>query len=184
MVASQELPAGAGQAGGTLAPGRYFAVAMYRGDGGRWICPGYAEDKDRPAGAVSRICYGEESPLLPGDADCSLRRSGKTGARLLTDIAKGKRPPPKAREPSTAAVFVVCAEPLLRCYRLVGRRVAAAHAIEVPVHRCGVDRRRRARAGGHSGDDAMVLARVEVIDQLALCSSERLHCIVVVAGMQ
>ena len=56
---------GRGQAGGTLAPGRYFAVAMYRGEGGRWICPGYAEDKDRPTGAVSRICYDEESPGCP-----------------------------------------------------------------------------------------------------------------------
>src|SRR5579864_5018051 len=65
IVASQELPAGAGQAGGPLAAGRYFAVAMYRGGGGRWICPGYAEDKDRPAGAVSHICYDEESPGCP-----------------------------------------------------------------------------------------------------------------------
>jgi hypothetical protein len=62
IVASHELAAGDGSAGGTLAPGRYFAVAMYRGGGGRWICPGYAEDRDRPAGAVSRICYGEDSP--------------------------------------------------------------------------------------------------------------------------
>jgi hypothetical protein len=62
VVASQELSAGAGQVSGTLAPGRYFAVAMYRGGNGHWICPGYAEDKDRPAGAVSRICYDEESP--------------------------------------------------------------------------------------------------------------------------
>ena len=62
VVNSQELPASAGRASGTLAPGRYFAVAMYKSAGGRWICPGYAEDKDRPAGAVSRICYDEESP--------------------------------------------------------------------------------------------------------------------------
>jgi len=65
VVASQELPANAGQASGTLAPGRYFAVAMYRGEGGHWICPGYAEDKDRPAGAVSRVCYDEDSPGCP-----------------------------------------------------------------------------------------------------------------------
>ncbi len=65
VVASQELPASAGRAGGTLAPGRYFAVAMYRGGGGRWICPGYAEDRERPAGAVSRICYDEDSPGCP-----------------------------------------------------------------------------------------------------------------------
>ena len=65
VVVSHELPAGAGQVSGTLAPGRYFAVAMYRGDGGRWICPGYAEDRERPAGAVSRICYDEDSPGCP-----------------------------------------------------------------------------------------------------------------------
>lgn len=65
VVASHELPAGSGQAAGTLAPGRYFAVAMYRGEGGHWICPGYAEDKDWPTGAVSRICYGEDSPGCP-----------------------------------------------------------------------------------------------------------------------
>jgi len=65
VVASQELPANAGEASGTLAPGRYFAVAMYRSGGGRWICPGYAEDKDRPTGAVSRICYDEDSPGCP-----------------------------------------------------------------------------------------------------------------------
>jgi hypothetical protein len=65
IVASQELPAGAGQASGTLTAGRYFAVAMYRGGGGRWICPGYAQDKDRPAGALSRICYGEEASSCP-----------------------------------------------------------------------------------------------------------------------
>ncbi len=65
IVASQELPAGAGQASGALAPGRYFAVAMYRGGGGHWICPGYAQEKDRPAGAVSRICYGEDRSSCP-----------------------------------------------------------------------------------------------------------------------
>jgi hypothetical protein len=56
---------GAGQASGTLVAGRYFAVAMYRGGGGHWICPGYAQDKDRPAGALSRICYGEEASSCP-----------------------------------------------------------------------------------------------------------------------
>ncbi len=65
IVASQELAAGAGPASGAPAPGRYFAAAMYRGEGGRWICPGYAEDRDRPAGAVSRICYDEDSPGCP-----------------------------------------------------------------------------------------------------------------------
>jgi hypothetical protein len=65
IVASQELPAGGGQASGALAAGRYFAVAMHRGGGGHWICPGYAQDKDRPAGALNRICYGEEASSCP-----------------------------------------------------------------------------------------------------------------------
>jgi hypothetical protein len=65
VIASHELAARDGHASGTLAPGRYFAVAMYRGGGGRWICPGYAEDRDRPPDAVSRICYDEDSPGCP-----------------------------------------------------------------------------------------------------------------------
>jgi hypothetical protein len=67
VVASHELSARNGQASGTLAPGRYFAVAMYRGGGGHWICPGYVKDSDRPPGAVSRICYGEDSAGCPVD---------------------------------------------------------------------------------------------------------------------
>jgi hypothetical protein len=67
VVASHELSARTGEASGTLAPGRYFAVAMYRSGGGHWICPGYVKDSDRPPGAVSRICYGEDSAGCPVD---------------------------------------------------------------------------------------------------------------------
>jgi len=80
VVASQELPASAGQAGGTLAPGRYFAVAMYRSGGGHWICPGYVKDSDRPTGAVSRICYGEDSPGCP--VALTVLRAAPAGAAL------------------------------------------------------------------------------------------------------
>jgi hypothetical protein len=51
-----------GTASGVLESGRYFAVAMYR-QGGNWICPGYAQDRERPpAGELNNICYGEDGP--------------------------------------------------------------------------------------------------------------------------
>jgi hypothetical protein len=47
---------------GNLAPGRYFAVALYR-QGGHWICPDYThDDRDPKLGEVSNLCYGEGGP--------------------------------------------------------------------------------------------------------------------------
>jgi hypothetical protein len=44
---------------GTLEPGQWYAVALYR-SGGRWICAGYAGESDEPApGVVSDLCYSE-----------------------------------------------------------------------------------------------------------------------------
>ncbi|HYL57247.1 MAG TPA: hypothetical protein VEU51_00150, partial [Candidatus Acidoferrales bacterium] len=41
----------------------YFAVALYRGAAGHWICPEYAHDDRTPqSGAVSNLCYGAEGP--------------------------------------------------------------------------------------------------------------------------
>jgi hypothetical protein len=49
-------------ASGNLAPGRYFAVALYR-EGGHWICPDYThDDRDPKLGEVSNLCYGEDGP--------------------------------------------------------------------------------------------------------------------------
>jgi hypothetical protein len=45
---------------GTLEPGQWYAVALYRA-GGHWICPGNAGESDEPAtGVVSDLCYGRD----------------------------------------------------------------------------------------------------------------------------
>jgi hypothetical protein len=62
IVNSRAL-AGGDPVGGSLAAGRYFAVALYRGAGGHWICPGYTNDDRNPKlGEVSNLCYGEDGP--------------------------------------------------------------------------------------------------------------------------
>ena len=91
VVNSQELPASAGRASGTLAPGRYFAVAMYKSGGGRWICPGYAEDKDRPARRgqshllrrrVARLRRGADCPFCRAcGRTCTLNKGRQSGWR-------------------------------------------------------------------------------------------------------
>ncbi len=44
---------------GTLEPGQWYAVALYR-SGSRWICAGYAGESDEPSpGAVRDLCYSE-----------------------------------------------------------------------------------------------------------------------------
>jgi hypothetical protein len=61
IVASQDVPADIKDVDGNLAPGQYFAVAMYRGAEGRWICPDYTRQKDRPpSGSVGEICFGDD----------------------------------------------------------------------------------------------------------------------------
>jgi hypothetical protein len=54
-----------GRVEGTLEPGQWYAVALYR-SGGHWICPGNAGESDRPApGLVRDLCYGEEAGSCP-----------------------------------------------------------------------------------------------------------------------
>jgi hypothetical protein len=63
IVNSRELSAGGDSMTGRLEAGRYFAVALYRGAAGHWICPDYAHDDRTPtSGAVSNLCYGAEGP--------------------------------------------------------------------------------------------------------------------------
>jgi hypothetical protein len=57
----------AGQAEGTLEPGQWYAVALYRSSG-HWICPGNAGESNEPAsGVVSTLCYGRD------EGDCSVK---------------------------------------------------------------------------------------------------------------
>jgi hypothetical protein len=45
---------------GTLEPGQWYAVALYR-SGSHWICPGNAAENDEPGpGVVSDLCYGRD----------------------------------------------------------------------------------------------------------------------------
>ncbi|MGB8413529.1 MAG: hypothetical protein WCE23_11975 [Candidatus Binatus sp.] len=63
IVNSRVLSSRGDPAAGSLAAGRYFAVALYRGSGGHWICPGYThDDRDSKLGELSNLCYGEDGP--------------------------------------------------------------------------------------------------------------------------
>jgi hypothetical protein len=45
---------------GNLAPGQWYAVALYRA-GGHWICPANARESElRSPGVVSSVCFGQE----------------------------------------------------------------------------------------------------------------------------
>ncbi len=61
VVESHEVPSDKDDVDGKLPSGQYFAVAMYHGPDGRWICPGYMRQSDRPpSGAVSQVCFGDD----------------------------------------------------------------------------------------------------------------------------
>ncbi len=63
VVNSREVPARGEVVNGRLEAGRYFAVALYRGADGHWICPDYTHDNRNPnLGEVSNLCYGEDGP--------------------------------------------------------------------------------------------------------------------------
>ncbi len=63
IVNSREIGSRGDPVTGSLAAGRYFAVALYRGNGSHWICPDYTHDDRNPKlGEVSNLCYGEDGP--------------------------------------------------------------------------------------------------------------------------
>ncbi|HYR79484.1 MAG TPA: hypothetical protein VEO55_05725 [Candidatus Dormibacteraeota bacterium] len=63
IVKSQEIGSRGDPRTGSLNAGRYFAVALYRGNGSHWICPDYTHDNRNPSlGEVSNLCYGEDGP--------------------------------------------------------------------------------------------------------------------------
>lgn len=54
-----------GDVSGSLEPGQWYAVALYRSRG-HWICPGNAREDDEPApGVVSSLCFGEDPGSCP-----------------------------------------------------------------------------------------------------------------------
>ena len=63
IVKSDEIGSRGDPQTGSLNAGRYFAVALYRGNGSHWICPDYTHDNRNPSlGEVSNLCYGEDGP--------------------------------------------------------------------------------------------------------------------------
>jgi len=63
IVNSREIGSRGDSETGSLNAGRYFAVALYRGNGSHWICPDYTHDNRNPSlGEVSNLCYGEDGP--------------------------------------------------------------------------------------------------------------------------
>jgi len=62
VISTDELSS---HASGTLAPGQWYAVALYR-EGSHWICPGNAGESDKQdADVVSSLCYGEDEGSCP-----------------------------------------------------------------------------------------------------------------------
>ena len=62
IVNSREVGTRGDPVAGSLAAGRYFAVALHR-QGGHWICPEYTHDDRNPRlGEISNLCYGDDGP--------------------------------------------------------------------------------------------------------------------------
>ena len=63
IVNSRDLNARGEAVTGRLEAGRYFAVALYRGASGVWVCPSYThEDRNTKLGELSSLCYGQDGP--------------------------------------------------------------------------------------------------------------------------
>jgi hypothetical protein len=62
ISSSADIEKGRAQATGQLGAGRFFAVALYMGPEGHWVCPRWAENDDshRMPGVVTEVCYSDE----------------------------------------------------------------------------------------------------------------------------
>jgi hypothetical protein len=58
---------------GSLAAGRYFAVALHNA-GGRWICPSDVSEEPTGAGIISSLCFAE------GDHGCAVKFTARPDA--------------------------------------------------------------------------------------------------------
>jgi hypothetical protein len=62
---------------GSLAAGRYFAVALHSA-GGRWICPSDVSEQPTGAGIVSNLCFAE------GDSGCAAKFTVRSDSAAAT----------------------------------------------------------------------------------------------------
>lgn len=62
ITASDDVKAGGSEVQGELGSGQFFAVALYLGAGGHWLCPRDAREvtEARGPGVVSSLCYSDE----------------------------------------------------------------------------------------------------------------------------
>jgi hypothetical protein len=71
VVSTQDVN---GHTEGTLDPGQWYAVGLYR-EGGHWICAGPAtENRQYVAGVVRDLCYGEDAGSC--DVKLTVREAG------------------------------------------------------------------------------------------------------------
>lgn len=62
VVSTREIH---GAVSGSLEPGQWYAVGLYR-SGGHWICPVNVRENDEPMpGVVSNLCFGEDPGSCP-----------------------------------------------------------------------------------------------------------------------
>lgn len=93
IVKTIDPPRKGGTASGHLAPGRYFAVALYHNASGYWICPGYAHEQDTGLlGIISSLCFSDSDSGCP--LKLTLKPEGRSNApNLLPNGASSNAAP-------------------------------------------------------------------------------------------
>ncbi len=62
IIASDDVKAGGSEVRGELGSGQFFAVPLYLGVSGHWLCPREAREVNeaRGPGVISSLCYSDE----------------------------------------------------------------------------------------------------------------------------
>ena len=83
IVKSQEIGTRGDAQMGSLNAGRYFAVALYRGNGSHWICPGLLTRQSQPVARRSKQSLLRRGrPALPGQPESKTHRDQRRRERL------------------------------------------------------------------------------------------------------